>query len=60
VGAFPWSPWRDAAGETWTWSPWTEVDTINQSIKVMKFTCNIKKIKYYSNNRKQNNEISEI
>jgi hypothetical protein len=30
-----------------------EVDTINQSSKVMKFTCNIKKMKYCSNIRKK-------
>ena len=53
MGAFPWSPWRDVAGDFLPWSPWTDVDTINQSIKVRKFTCNIKKMKYCSNNRKK-------
>jgi hypothetical protein len=51
MGALPRSPWRDVSGETRTRSPWTDVDTINQSIKVRKFTCNIKKMKYCSNNR---------
>ena len=68
VGAFPQSPWIDVVGDFMPWSPWTDVDTINQSIKVMKFTCNIKKMKYCSNIRKNNNnnnnnnnnKISEI
>jgi hypothetical protein len=60
VGAFPRSPWRDVSGDFLPRSPWTDVDIINQSIKVMKFTCNIKKMKYCNNNRKKNNEISEI
>jgi hypothetical protein len=54
------SPWRDVAGDFLPWSPWTDVGTVNQSIKVMKFTCNIKKMKYCSNNEKKKNEISEI
>jgi hypothetical protein len=41
VGAFPRSPWRDVTGETQTRSILIEFDTINQSTKVMKFTCNI-------------------
>jgi hypothetical protein len=60
MGAFPRSPWTDVAGDFLPRSPWTDVDTINQSTKVMKFTCNIKKMKYCSNIRKKNNEISEI
>jgi hypothetical protein len=53
VGAFPRSPWRDVAGDFLPWSPWIDVDTINKSIKVMKFTCNIKKMKSCSNNKKK-------
>jgi hypothetical protein len=60
VSALPQSPWRDVLGDFIPRSPWTDVDTINQSIKVRKFTCNIKKMKYCSNNRKKNNEIYEI
>ena len=52
AGVFPWSHWTDVAGD-FPQSPWTEVDTINQSTKVMKFTCNIKKMKYCSNLRKK-------
>ena len=58
AGVFPRSPWTDVAGDFLPRSPCTDVDTINQSTKVMKFTCNIKKMKYCSNIRKKNNEIS--
>ena len=51
AGAFPRSPWTNVAGD-FPQSPWTDVDTINQSTKVMKFTYNIKKMKYCSNIRK--------
>jgi hypothetical protein len=53
----PQSPWTDVAGDFLPQSPWTDVDTINQSIKVMKFTFNLKNMKYCSNIRKKNNEI---
>jgi hypothetical protein len=52
MGAFPRSPWTNVASD-FPRSPWTNDDTINQSTKVMKFTCNIKKMKYCSNIRKQ-------
>jgi hypothetical protein len=60
VGAYRQSPWTDVAGDFLPWSPWIDVDTINQSIKTMKFICNIKKIKYCSNIIKQIMKFSKF